>query len=92
MVKELLAIAPQMVFIPDREGNYPLHIAINNQQSYLVTYELFKAFPAVGNILEFETSLLPFMLAAVGNWNNEADQITTAYQLLREDPHSIVKL
>ena len=33
-VKDLIAISPQMAFIPDKNGNYPLHIAIHNQYSY----------------------------------------------------------
>ena len=47
MVKELISIAPQMMFIADGNGNYPLHIAIHNQQEYEVVRELFGAFPAV---------------------------------------------
>merc|ERR1719343_155218 len=86
MVKEMLTFMPQMAFIPNREGDYPLHIAINNQQSYQVAHEIFKAFPVIGTIHDTKTSLLPFMLAAVDNWRNETDQLTTTYQLLREDP------
>jgi len=89
IVKELLAILPQMAFIPDRNGNYPLHIAVNNQQSYDVVINLFKAFPEVGSIFDTKTGLLLFMLAAVGNWENQADQISVTYHLLREDPHLI---
>ena len=89
IVKELLAIAPQMVFIPDNKGNYPIHIAICNQQSHDVVSQLHRAFPEMGNIRDSKTKLLPFMLAAMGNWENEINQITIAYHLLREDPHSI---
>ena len=90
IVKELLAIAPQMVFIPDKNGDYPLHIAIQNQLSHEVIYELFKAFPEMGTITDEKTSLLPFMLAAIGNWESEKLQMTITYQLLRESPHSII--
>ena len=90
MVKELLALAPQMAFLPDKIGNYSLHIAILHQQNSGVVYELFKAYPDLGSMYDLKTSLLPFMLAAMDNWNNEKDQINVIYQLLREDPHSIL--
>ena len=89
MIKELLAIAPQMVFIQDGKGNFPLHIAIHNQLSCDITCDLFEAFPEVGNMKDAKTGLLPFMQAAVDNWERERDQITIAYRLLRENPHSI---
>ena len=90
MVRDLVTLAPQMVFIPDRNGDYPLHSSINNQQSYNTTYHLFKAFPEAASIQDVRTKLLPFMLAATGDWENEEDQITTTYQLLIEDPFSVV--
>ena len=86
LVKELLATAPQMVFIPDGEGNYPLHIALHHQQSHEISYRIFQAFPDTGKIRDVKTKLVPFMLAAMGNWESEMDQITTSYQLLKEDP------
>ena len=79
MVKELIALVPQMVFLPDRNGSYLLHIAIHNQQNYDVVYELFKACPEVVSIHDVNTNLLLFMLAAVGNWNDEKDQMTITY-------------
>ena len=78
-----------MVFIPDSKGNYPLHIAIRNQQKYDIIYQLFKASTDTGKIRDVKTNLLPFMLAAKGNWENEEDQISTTYKLLREDPHLV---
>ena len=66
MVKDLVATAPQMVFISDSKGNYPMHIAIHNRHSYEVIYELFKAFPQILFVQDAKTSLLPFMLAAMG--------------------------
>ena len=86
LVQELIAIAPRMVFIPDGGGNYPLHIAIHHQQSYQVSYQIYRAFPDMGKIRDVKTKLVPFMLAAIGNWQSEVDQITTTYQLLQEDP------
>ena len=76
-----------MVFIPDGNGNYPLHIAIQNHQSYDVIYQLFKVSTDIGRIHDVKTSLLPFMLAAEGNWESEKEQISTVYKLLREEPH-----
>ena len=86
IVKELMDIAPQTVLIQDSKGNYPLHLAIQNQQSFDIVYRLFKASTCTGKILDVETNLLPFMLAAKDNWKDKRDQINITYQLLREDP------
>ena len=86
MVKELLSITPQMAFICNSNSSYPLHIAIRNQQSCKTMYELFNAFSNMVKIKDSKTSLLPFMLAAVGNWENEVDQISIIFRLLQEDP------
>ena len=83
---ELLAIASQMVLIPDSKGNYPMNIAINSQHSSDVIYQLHKAFPCTGKIRDETTKLLPFILAAVGQWKDEIDQLNACYKLLREDP------
>ena len=89
MVTDFILFAPQMVFIPDSKGNYPLHIAIRNQQKYDIIYQLFKVSTDAGKIRDVKTNLLPFMLAAKGNWENEKDQISTTCKLLREDPHLV---
>ena len=81
-----MTIAPLMVLIQDSKGDYPLHIAIRNQQSFACVYQLFKASIFTGKILDIETNLLPFMLAAKGNWENDKDQVNITYHLLREDP------
>jgi len=78
-----------MVIIPDSKGDYPLHIAIRNQQKYDVVDQLYKALPETGKFRDVRTNLLPFMLAAKGKWENEDDQISVTYQLLREDPHLV---
>jgi len=91
-VKDFLSIAPQMALIPNSSGSYPLHIAILNQQCYETIFEIFKALPDMGKINDKDTGLLPYMLAAMGNWKNEMDQTTIIYQLLREDPQSIIEL
>ena len=89
MVKELVRIAPHMVLIPDSRGNYPIHLAIHYQQSYDTIKTLFEALPATMLMWDLKTKLLPFMLAAVGDWENENNQMTIIYELLKEDPHSI---
>ena len=73
IVKELIAIAKQMAFLPNIEGNFPLHIAIHNQQCFGMIHEIFHACPEVGGTQDKESRLLPFMLAAVGDWENGID-------------------
>ena len=75
-----------MVLLPDANGNYPLHIAIHNQQSSDVIYRLFKSCPDTGKIRDAENNLLPFMLVALGNWENEKNQLDSCHRILREDP------
>ena len=85
-------MAPEMASNADREGNYPLFIAIRNQQSYDTMLELFKTFPEIVGTKDVATNSLPFMLAAKGNWENEIDQVAIIYLLLREDPHSVLDI
>ena len=92
MVKEMLAKAPQMAFCPDRRNNYPLHIAIRNEQECSVIFQLYNAFPEIGKIHDVETGLAPFILAATSNWSSTIDQISVIYYLLREDPPSVFEL
>lgn len=89
MVTDFMSFVPQIVLIPDSKGNYPLHIAIRNQQKYNIIYQLFGASTDTGKIRDVKTNLLPFMLAAKGNWESEEDQISITYKLLREDPHLV---
>jgi len=89
IMKEMLTIAPPIAFISDSRGNYPLHIAIHNQQSYAIICEIFKSSLGVMNIQDTRSQLIPYMLAAVGDWKSEKDQLSIIYFLLREDPHSI---
>ena len=81
-----------MAFCSDRRGNYPLHIAIKNQQEYSVIFEIHKAFPDVGKIHDAEFGLVPFILAATLSWKSTIDQTSVIYHLLREDPPSIFEL
>ena len=84
-----MAFAPKMVLIPDSNGNYPIHLAIRNQQSFDTVMQIFKAVPETVTMRDENTKLLSFMLAVVGDWKNQVDQISITYQLLREDPHSL---
>ena len=88
LVKELVTIMPLMALIPDSQGNYPLHIAIHNQQCFDVICVLYRAYPNTGKVRDLKTQLLPFMVAAVDNWdeNENNDQLAITYLLLREDP------
>ena len=81
-----------MAFCADSRGNYPLHIAINNQQEFNLIFKIYRAFPEVGRIQDAETGLVPFILAATVNWNSVEDQVSVIYQLLREDPPSVLEL
>ena len=45
VVKDIVTIVPKMTSTSDREGNYPLLITIQKQQSYDTAHELFTAFP-----------------------------------------------
>ena len=85
-VREIIAVAPETVFISDRRGMYPLHIAIQNQKSYDVIRQIYRAFPEMGKTQDETTKLLPFMLAAVGEWESKECQLSAMYYLLREDP------
>ena len=37
-----------------------------------------------------KTNLIPFKLAAIGDWENAEDQMTIMYKLLQADPYSIL--
>ena len=91
-IKNIMDIAPNTASIPDNRGNYPLFIAIQNQQSYDTINEIFKAFPEVIETKDIVTNSLPFVLAAGGNWENEIEQVTAIYFLLRQDPNSVLNI
>ena len=71
MVKELVAIASQMVLISDSEGNYPLHLTINNQQDVDTMHLLFAVLLKTIMMQDAKTQLLPFVLSATGKWKNQ---------------------
>ena len=91
-IKNIMDIAPNTASIPDNRGNYPLFIAIQNQQSYDTINEIFKAFPEVVETKDVIANLLPFVLAARENWENEIEQVTVTYFLLRQDPNSVLDI
>ena len=82
---------PQMVFVPDSKGNYPMHIAIHNQQSHDIAHELFKAFLEISSTHDAKFNSLPFVLAAMGRWKSDPDELSIMCQLLREDPLSTLE-
>ena len=61
----------QMALIPDSQGNYSLHRAIHNQQSYDAIYTLYRAYHDAGKIRDLKTQLLPFMVITDENENND---------------------
>ena len=79
-----------MAEVPDENGNLPLTISILNEQDYITTKLIFDAAPEIGRNLSANDGLIPFMSAAVGDWDDEIDQINTVFFLLQEDP-SIIK-
>ena len=75
-----------MASVPDRNGIYPLHISILNQQLFIATKQIFDACPCVGTEKNVLDSLIPFKSAAVGTWEDELDQINTILYSLLNDP------
>ena len=88
-VRDLLAIDTKMAKVPDENGNLPLTISILNEQDYITTKLIFDASPEIGQNLSANDGLIPFMSAAVGDWDDEIDQINTVFFLLQADPSTI---
>ena len=86
IIQDLLSLTPTMTNIPDRSGNYPLQISILNEQSFNGTKYIFDACPWVGREKNVRDGLVSFKLAAVGDWENDMDQINTILYLLLQDP------
>ena len=86
VVKDLLLLNPKMVAISNRNGHYPLNISISNQQHFTTSKIIFDSAPGIGRKTDAINGLLPFMLAAVGNWEDEIDQTNIIFYLLQEDP------
>ena len=86
VIKDLLLINPKMSAISNRSGHYPLHISISNQQNFVTSKIIFDSAPDIGRKTDAINGLLPFMLAAVGNWEDEIDQTNIIFYLLQEDP------
>ena len=86
LIKDLLQINPKMADIPDRSGHHPLNISISNQQNFISTKNIFDAAPGIGRKSDAINGLLPFMSAAVCDWDDGVDQINTIFYLLQNDP------
>merc|ERR1719203_1233375 len=86
LLNDLLLINPDMAAIPNRSGLYPLNISISNQQNFISTKIIFDAAPGIGRKADTIDGLLPFMSAAVSDWDDNTDQINTIFYLLQEDP------
>ena len=74
-----------MVFHKDENGHFPLQISIQNHQSFQSSKLIYDACPSIGrekNIDDFAS----FKLAAIGEWDNDIDQINTIFYLIVNDP------
>ena len=89
VVQDLLLLNPKMATISNRSGNYPLNISISSQQNFITSKIIFDSSPGTGRKAHAINGLLPFMSAAVGNWEDETDQTSTIFYLLQEDPNLI---
>jgi len=71
----------------DREGRYPLHIALAHRHSWESgVKELFQKAPDILSIRDPVTQLLPFQLAAIPVRDNLPVDLTTIFRLLRHQP------
>ena len=86
VIKDLLLLQPKMAAISNRSGHYPLNISILNQQNFITSKIIFDSAPSIGRKFDAINGLLPFMSAAVGEWEDDIDQTSTVYYLLQEDP------
>ena len=85
LIQDLLSINPTMVCVKDRNGSFPLQISIKNHQSFQSTKFIYDACPYIGREKDID-GFISFKLAAVGNWDNDIDQINTIYYLIVNDP------
>ena len=77
---------PAMVSIKDRNGYFPLQISILNHQSFNATKLIYDACPCVGKEKDIVNDFVSFKLAAIGDWDNDVDQINTIFYLILQDP------
>jgi ankyrin repeat protein len=96
-VEVLVQGYPVAATIPNSSGHLPLHIALSRGQRRWRTgiSSILLAAPEVLLMLDLETQLLPFQLAAAGNSHSDAEQegkeevVETILELLLACPHAI---
>jgi hypothetical protein len=87
VVNVVLRANPSAAAIPNSQGRLPLLMAAALHYSWEPTIEsLFVADPRAVSTQDPTTLLYPFAVAAVEETCEEADQLSTIYELLRVDP------
>lgn len=98
ILAELIGIYEGAVCTKNRSGRLPLHIALSNQcqWDYDSIDEILNVYPWACRIIDAESGLYPFELAALKKKNEddrtqqmEYDQLSTVYTLLREAPENL---
>jgi len=91
LIKDILAINPRQAYVPDSNGNLPLHLSLRSGKTWCTgVRELIQTAPSTLDVKDKTTSLYPFMLAATGEpVISTGQKLTTIYELLRRNPSQI---
>lgn len=90
VLQKIIFSFPQAASIPDKNGRYPLNIALDSGNTWDRGVErLFLEYPDVTLYRDRSTGLYPFMLAATMSGDNELGILNTVYNLLRVQPSII---
>jgi hypothetical protein len=91
VVNVVLRANPSAASIPNAQGRVPLMLAAASHYSWETTIKsLFAAEPRAISSRDPTTLLYPFAVAAVDESREEADQLSTIYELLRVDPSVLI--
>ena len=74
-----------MVCARDRNGYFPLQISIRSQQRFSATKLIYDTYPCIGRESDLN-GFLSFQLAAIGDWDNDIDQINSIFYSIVQDP------
>ena len=93
-MKDVIAANPSAALVRDAAGNFPLHLSLKSGKTWCTCVsELTEVAPSALTVLDEETNMFPFMLAAEGKQYDAAfskgQKLTTIYGLLRADPSQI---
>lgn len=94
LMKDVIAANPSAALVRDAAGNFPLHLSLKSGKTWCTgVSELTEVAPSALTVLDGETNMFPFMLAAEGKQYDAAfskgQKLTTIYGLLRADPSQI---